>query len=444
MKMHKNGIKNRRIKGELYLVIVQQSYGGLFWMNEIELYGTLFFDPSTDQWAGSGTGWWIDKTDKNKVKIAFEEPITFDPRQPSKTKSYNLSTSNMNQNGMLHTYQVNENGFILEWSNYTEDTCIASFRVVGNKVCFVPNDRNLHAQESVADIYAAELLFNYEAKYGVVTAMGSGTISCSDLAEEKLGILGTHIDEVKSAIVEENDPFSKKLLQDRLHKTKLRMDRHQKIIERSAKYWDSALEFGRLWGHYSANEQEKELGGCYIPLCTGGGPGIMQAAAQGAREENAHVIGIDCQFGVDNFFNLKDTYSVHSNQRLRLNNFSIRESVLINYSHVILFWPGGFGTVWEVFETLSKIQTNHLRKHRVKAIFVHQQYWEPLFRLIDHLREHGAINSYGDRVKIPGVDDQLPDEAYIAEVVDDPVEAFEKTRAYVEDLYHKNQLTLKD
>jgi predicted Rossmann-fold nucleotide-binding protein len=249
---------------------------------------------------------------------------------------------------------------------------------------------------------------------------------------------------VKSAIEKENDPFSKKLLQDRLHKTGLRMDRHQKIIERSAKYWDSALAFGRLWGHYAANEQEKELGGCYIPLCTGGGPGIMQAAAQGAREENAHVIGIDCQFGVDNFFNLKDTYSVHSNQRLRLNNFSIRESVLINYSHVILFWPGGFGTAWEVFETLSKIQTNHLRKHRVKAIFVHQQYWEPLFLLIDHLREHGAINSYGDRVKIPGVDDQLPDEAYIAEVVDDPVEAFEKTRAFVEELYHKNQLTLKD
>jgi predicted Rossmann-fold nucleotide-binding protein len=110
---------------------------------------------------------------------------------------------------------------------------------------------------------------------------------------------------------------------------------------------------------------------------------------------------------------------------------------------VILFWPGGYGTAWEVFETLSKISTKHLRRHRTKAIFVHREYWEPLFRFVDHMRQFGTINSYGDRIKIPGVDDQLPDEAYIAEVVDSPEEAFAKTRAFVEDLYQRNQLTLR-
>ncbi len=59
------------------------------------------------------------------------------------------------------------------------------------------------------------------------------------------------------------------------------------------------------------------------------------------------------------------------------------------------------------------------------------------------MREHGAINSYGDRIKIPEVDDQYPDEACLAEVVNTPEEAFEKTRAFVEELYRKNQLTLK-
>jgi hypothetical protein len=59
------------------------------------------------------------------------------------------------------------------------------------------------------------------------------------------------------------------------------------------------------------------------------------------------------------------------------------------------------------------------------------------------MREHGAINSYGDRIKIPGVDDQLPDEAYLAEVASGPEEAFEKTKEFVEKLYKKNQLTLK-
>ena len=221
------------------------------------------------------------------------------------------------------------------------------------------------------------------------------------------------------------------------------MDRHKKIVAHSSKYWDSALKFGELWGKYAAQEQEKALGGCYVPLCTGGGPGIMRAVAQGARSQHAHVIGIDCQFGYDNFFNLKDSYSVYSNQRLRMNNFSIREGVLINYSHVILFWPGGFGTAWEVCETLSKISTNHLRRNRIKAIFVHREYWEPFFKFVDLMRENGAINSYGDLIKIPGVEDKLSDDAYIAEVVDTPEEAFEKTRVFVEDLYQRNQLTLK-
>ena len=61
----------------------------------------------------------------------------------------------------------------------------------------------------------------------------------------------------------------------------------------------------------------------------------------------------------------------------------------------------------------------------------------------DYIRV-GADYSFGDRIKIPGIDDQLPDEAYIAEVANDPAEAFEKTRSFVEDLYKKNQLTLKE
>lgn len=413
-------------------------------MKPIELHGTIFYEPSTNDWVGSGTGWWIEKTQENTARITFEERITFDRFHPMQTKSYSLSISNINQNGDVETYNVDEHGFIISWKNYSnQQTCIASFTVSGSQVSFVPNDRALSNEESVADIYAAELLFNYEAKYGVISVMGSGSISCKKIAEEKLDILNTHVEDYKAAIEKEKDPFCRQLIEDKLEKTHLRMDRHQKVIKNGAKYWDSAYKFGELWGRYAAHEQEEVLGGSYVPLCTGGGPGIMRAVAQGAREQNAHVVGIDCQFGYDNFFNLKDSYSIYSNQRLRMNNFSIREGVLINYSHVILFWPGGYGTAWEVCETLSKISTNHLRRHRTKAIFVHQEYWEPFFKFVDHMREHGAINSYGDRIKIPGVDDQYPDDAYIAELVDTPEEAFEKTKQFVELLYQRNQLTLK-
>jgi len=416
--------------------------GMIFSMNEIELYGTVLYDPSTNQWRGSGTGWWIEKTTDNRAKITFEEPITFDPREP-KLHSYSLSVSNINENGDVDTYNVSEDGFVVKWKDYTQETCMASFHVRGNKVCFVPNDRALSVEDSVADLYAAELLFSYEAKYGVISLMGSGTISCKEIAEDKLRSLQSEHDKIKEKFAQEEDPFCRSLLQDKLDIIQLTKERQHRIIEKSTQFWDSAYRFGELWGRYAAHEQEKALEGRYVPLCTGGGPGIMRAAAQGARSQNAQVIGIDCQFGIDNFFNLKDSYSVYSNQRLRMNNFSIREGVLINYSHVILFWPGGFGTAWEVYETLSKLQTNHLRKHRTKAIFVHPEYWEPLFKMIDQMRDFGAVNSFGDRIKIPGVDDQLPDEAYIAEVVNSPEEAFEKTKEFVEELYRKNQLTLK-
>ena len=412
-------------------------------MNDLQLYGNIFYEPKNHKWNGSGVGWWIEKSHENSAKITFEERLWFDPDRPSDKRSYQLALSNINQYGDIEVYNMDEDGFFLRWMGVGTEMCEASFTVRGHQKSFVPDDRKLTNEESVADVYAAGLLFHYEAKYGVVTVMGSATIQCKEIAEESLDILSSHVDYYQSAIEKEDDTLGKELLADKLSKTQIRMARHRTIVERSARYSDSAKKFGKLWGRYAAEEQEEALGGCYVPICTGGGPGIMQAVAQGAREQNAHVVGIDCQFGYDNFFDLKDSYSVYSNQRLRMNNFSIREGVLINYSHVILFWPGGYGTAWEVFETLSKISTNHLRRRRTKAIFVHQDYWEPMFRFIDEMRAFGAINSYGDRIKIPGVDDALPDEAYIAEAVDTAEEAFEKTRAFVEELYARNMLTLR-
>ncbi|PEF06828.1 hypothetical protein COM97_09185 [Bacillus thuringiensis] len=412
-------------------------------MNEIQLNGTIFYEPSTNKWLGSGTGWWIEKSSKNSAKITFEEPIVYDPLDPVKTKSYSLSISNIDKNGTLETNNVNKEGFIVTWKNYSDSTCTASFTVKGTKVEFVPNDRSLSNEDSVADIHAAGILFDYAAKYGVVTVMGSASISSKEKVAEKLEILNAQKLDCKSSLLDEEYSFNKELLTDKLEKISIKIKRQKEIEEKSNRYWHSAKKFGELWGKYAAQEQENVLGGSYVPICTGGGPGIMEAVARGAREQNAHVIGIDCQFGNDKFFNLKNSYSVLSNQRLRMNNFSIREGVLINYSHVILFWPGGFGTTWEVCETLSKISTRHLRRHRTKAIFVHQEYWEPFFKFLDHIRAHGAINNYGDRIKIPGVDDQDPEEAYVAEVVNTPEEAFIKTRSYIEKLYQQNQLTLR-
>src|SRR4051794_33881437 len=183
-------------------------------MNEIELFGTIFFEPSSNQWTGSGTGWWIEKAVENRAKITFEEPITFDPRQP-KLNSYSLSISNINENGDVDTYNVSEDGFVIKWTDYSKETCIASFQVRGTKVCFVPNDRALSVEDSVADLYAAELLFSYEAKFGVISLMGSGTISCKEIAEDKHKSLHEEVEKIKAKFDQEEDSFCRSLLQDK-------------------------------------------------------------------------------------------------------------------------------------------------------------------------------------------------------------------------------------
>ena len=169
----------------------------------------------------------------------------------------------------------------------------------------------------------------------------------------------------------------------------------------------------------------------------------MAAAAKGARGKHAQVIGIDSIFGNDFRHKLDEDWTIHSNVRLRCNDFAIREAALINYSHVILFWPGGFGTTWEAFETLCKLQTNHLRRARTRAFFVHKEFWMPLFEYTKHLEKMGTINGFTDRIKLAGVDDSDPDEFYVGEILDDEVQAFDRTKDFVRQLYDKNLLNLR-
>ncbi len=411
-------------------------------MNNIEFHGTIAFEPKTYEWSGAGTGWWIKESMGNVAKIDFAEPIAFDEQKDLMYKDYSLSVSNINSNGRIETFNVSESGFYLRWEDFSQEPCIASFFVSGTKVNVVPDDRELTTEQNVADIYASKLLFDYQAEYGVITVMGSASIEAKETIESRIEMINDFAKDIEADIVKEKDDSRKQKMQHKVDLANTRIKHQNTIEEKCTQYWESAHKFGMLWGRYAVNDQEKELGGCYVPICTGGGAGIMGAVAKGAREENAHVLGIDCQFGKEKFYNLEKSKSIYSNVRLRMNNMSIREAVLINYSHVILFWPGGFGTAWEVCETLSKLQTDHLRKNRVKAIFVHKDYWDPFFKLLDHMRDFGTIKDK-DRIRILGVDDSRTDDCYIGEVVDTPEEAFEKARSFVEELYKKNHLVIR-
>lgn len=404
----------------------------------MKIYGNVYYDVKEQEWSGTGSGWWLGLAQMNRVTVHFENPFSLDD-----SRNYRIMLSPLCGDGQFEIQNVSSNSFDIVCVAYEDELCGVVFTAVGEQTEFYFDDKDLTNEESVADVYASSLLLDYEAKYGYVSVMGSASIKSDSEIKDRIELLKDKNENLQKIMKENGSIIGDEEFEKRLELNKNRIERQERLQKNAAKYYESAKKFGELWGKYCTGEQKEKLGGCYVPLCTGGGPGIMEAAAMGAREQNAQVIGIDCPFGNDEYFDLKDNCYLNSNVRLRMNNFAIREGVLINYSHVILFWPGGYGTVWEVCETLSKLQTKHLRKRRIKAIFVHRDYWEPFFKMVENMREYGTVNTYGDRIKIKDVDDKLPDDAYVAEVVDSAEEAFEKTKAFVENLAVNGDLILR-
>ncbi len=126
--------------------------------------------------------------------------------------------------------------------------------------------------------------------------------------------------------------------------------------------YESAREVGRL------------LGAAGFEIITGGGPGIMQAANQGAHEAGAVSVGCNIQLP---FEQLPNPYLTKS---LTFKYFMVRKTMFIKYSNAYVIFPGGFGTMDELFEALTLIQTKKIRNFPV-GLFG-SQYWCGLLQWI--------------------------------------------------------------
>lgn len=426
---------------------------------DYSLHGSVRYNRMTQAAEVRGTYGWNPKRVENLLDPLVFQVVFAEKFQPG----YELRVSALAEGrlGFIGSQitEVTGDGFTVSLTSAEGDMPEVvgfCFEAAGQTVSDVPDDRRLAKENALVDLHALETVLNHEAEFGYVCVMASASIEALEITEANITKQEKVVSDAESALASASTDQERKDFGLAFRKAKIKLERFHKLADAS-KYWDSALEFGRLWGQYSANEQKTALGGKYVPICTGGGPGIMRAAAIGAREQGAQVIGIDSVFNNDENFKFNaplkpvtgldpraSHHSLASNVRLICNDFGIRETALINNAYVILFWPGGYGTCWEVFETLSKIQTGRLRRWRTKAIFVHREFWQPLFDAIAHLRDVGTINAYGDRILIPGVDDDpndAKDDAYVAEVVDTPEAAFEKARAYVEQLCLENKLS---
>ncbi len=119
-------------------------------------------------------------------------------------------------------------------------------------------------------------------------------------------------------------------------------------------------------------------------VVTGGGPGIMQAGNQGAFEAGGRSFGVNIELPFEQDLN---PY-VHGSVTMRY--FFTRKVVLVKYSYAFIVLPGGAGTLDEMFETMTLIQTGKLRSFPI--ILMGKDYWQPLMDFVYRMADEGMIS----------------------------------------------------
>ena len=153
--------------------------------------------------------------------------------------------------------------------------------------------------------------------------------------------------------------------------------------------------------YHAATETARLLAGAGIPVITGGGPGIMEAANRGAYEVGGLSIGCNIELPFEQGTNAYVTRS------LMFKFFFVRKMMFVKYASAFIVFPGGYGTLDELFEALTLIQTGKVKHFPV--ILFGRRYWSGI---VDWLRDTVAAER---KVNVEDLD--------LFQVTDDPAEA---------------------
>jgi uncharacterized protein (TIGR00730 family) len=130
-----------------------------------------------------------------------------------------------------------------------------------------------------------------------------------------------------------------------------------------------------------AREMGRHLARAGFAVMTGGGPGIMEAANRGAREAGGFSVGANIELPEEQGAN------PYLDRYMTFEFFFARKLVLVKYSYAFVVFPGGFGTLDEVFETATLIQTGKIRNFPL--VMMGTAFWQPIVRFMreDMVRE---------------------------------------------------------
>lgn len=177
---------------------------------------------------------------------------------------------------------------------------------------------------------------------------------------KNLSIAQSKLEELESKLPEE---------QDRSIDEKIQIESARRIVLLST-YYDQAVELSEKLTQWS--KEHLPSGKQYV-VCSGGGPGMMEAANRGASQAKGKSIalGISLPFeqGINSFASEKLSFEFHY--------FFIRKFYFLYHAKAVVVFPGGFGTMDELFEALTLIQTKKLGK-KIPVYLYGSEFWKDL------------------------------------------------------------------
>lgn len=150
---------------------------------------------------------------------------------------------------------------------------------------------------------------------------------------------------------------------------------------RNSRYYEQARQFARLAASYSNPRPCPEK----MFICTGGGPGVMEAANRGAQEMGALTVGLNIVLPHEQGSNPYVSPSLN----FKFHYFALRKMHFMMRAKALVAFPGGFGTLDELFEIITLVQTRKAKP--VPIILFGSDYWKKLVNF-DMLVEEGAIS----------------------------------------------------
>ncbi len=168
-----------------------------------------------------------------------------------------------------------------------------------------------------------------------------------------------------------------------------------------ARYYEDARRMAFLLSEWSATIPARRR---RFVVTTGGGPGIMEAANRGAREAGAKTIGLNIHLPFEQHPNPYITPSLN----FEFHYFFMRKFWFAYLAKALVIFPGGFGTLDELFEILTLAQTQKLAK-KITVVIYGREYWDRVLNL-KTMADAGAIS---------------PTDLDLFKVVDTPEEGFE-------------------